>query len=237
MESPNTVNAVAVRSSFLDTLKGCSFSGIKISKEDLKRKITMHEYLRFAIRDAISEENIEGGKRHADVTNGGGECCECPLVVFDLQNVKPNEFVEYGLGCLEKFAANGDICAKQTRERLRVVVAGGDGTVGWVLGCLGELHKQGRSPIPPTAVIPLGTGNDLSRSFGWGGSFPLIWRSAIKRTLDKATYSPTSRLDSWKLSISMPSGVNLDTPHSLKQTDEVVINQVGRNGCSSNIYT
>ncbi|PWA88819.1 diacylglycerol kinase 3 [Artemisia annua] len=225
MESPNTVNAVAVRSSFLDTLKGCSFSGIKISKEDLKRKITMHEYLRFAIRDAISEENIEGGKRHADVTNGGGECCECPLVVFDLQNVKPNEFVEYGLGCLEKFAANGDICAKQTRERLRVVVAGGDGTVGWVLGCLGELHKQGRSPIPPTAVIPLGTGNDLSRSFGWGGSFPLIWRSAIKRTLDKATYSPTSRLDSWKLSISMPSGVNLDTPHSLKQTDEVVINQ------------
>ncbi|GJW34766.1 hypothetical protein Tco_0057686 [Tanacetum coccineum] len=29
----------------------------------------------------------------------------------------------------------------------------------------------------------------------------------------------------WKLSISMPSGVDLDTPHSLKQTDEVVINQ------------
>ena len=82
MESPNTVNTVAVRSSFLDTLKGCSFSGIKISKEDLKMKITMHEYLRFAIRDAISEKNIEVGKRHADVTNGGGECCECPLVVF-----------------------------------------------------------------------------------------------------------------------------------------------------------
>ncbi|GKE67082.1 diacylglycerol kinase 3 [Tanacetum coccineum] len=85
MESPRTVNTVAVRSSLLDTLKGCSFSGIKISKEDLKLKITMHEYLRFAIRDAISDKNIEDGKRHADVTNGGGdvtECCECPLVVF-----------------------------------------------------------------------------------------------------------------------------------------------------------
>lgn len=46
-------------------------------------------------------------------------------------------------------------------------VAGGDGSVGWVLGCLGSLHKQGREPVPPVGIIPLGTGNDLSRSFGW----------------------------------------------------------------------
>lgn len=45
--------------------------------------------------------------------------------------------------------------------------AGGDGTVGWILGCLGDLKKQGREPVPPTGIIPLGTGNDLSRSFGW----------------------------------------------------------------------
>jgi len=49
-------------------------------------------------------------------------------------------------------------------------VAGGDGTVGWVLGSLGELYEQ-REPVPPVAIIPLGTGNDLSRSFGWVRNF------------------------------------------------------------------
>lgn len=97
--------------------------------------------------------------------------------------------------------------------------------MGWLLGSLGELHKQGRGPVPPTAIIPLGTGNDLSRSFGWvsfsvylgatsqffhfflvilrtgslisfqGGSLPFNWRSATKRTLDKASTAPTCRLD------------------------------------------
>jgi len=46
-------------------------------------------------------------------------------------------------------------------------VAGGDGTVGWVLGSLAELYKQDRKPVLPVGIIPLGTGNDLSRSFGW----------------------------------------------------------------------
>jgi hypothetical protein len=46
-------------------------------------------------------------------------------------------------------------------------VAGGDGTVGWMLGCLSDLYKMKREPVPPTGIIPLGTGNDLARSFGW----------------------------------------------------------------------
>jgi diacylglycerol kinase (ATP) len=49
-----------------------------------------------------------------------------------------------------------------------VQVAGGDGTVGWVLSCLGELQISSPSGnVPPVGIIPLGTGNDLSRSFGW----------------------------------------------------------------------
>jgi len=40
------------------------------------------------------------------------------IQVFDLTEVKPHEFVRYGLGCLEKVAAEGDECAKECRARL-----------------------------------------------------------------------------------------------------------------------
>lgn len=42
--------------------------------------------------------------------------------VFDLQDVKPNEFVRYGLKCLEMLADLGDSCARETREKMRVMV-------------------------------------------------------------------------------------------------------------------
>lgn len=48
-----------------------------------------------------------------------------------------------------------------------VIVAGGDGTVSLALDAISELHRH-----PPVAVLPLGTGNDLSRVLGWGSSFP-----------------------------------------------------------------
>ncbi|KAF3955592.1 hypothetical protein CMV_019200, partial [Castanea mollissima] len=40
---------------------------------------------------------------------------------FDLKDVKPHEFVWYGLKCLEMLAGIGDSCAKDTHDRLRVV--------------------------------------------------------------------------------------------------------------------
>ena len=48
--------------------------------------------------------------------------------------------------------------------------AGGDGTVAWVLQALDEVLAEpefkGIQP-PATAVVPLGTGNDLARVLGW----------------------------------------------------------------------
>ncbi|KAF4396767.1 hypothetical protein F8388_004735 [Cannabis sativa] len=121
-------------------------------------------------------------------------------------------------------------------------VAGGDGTVGWVLECLVEPNKESRNPISPIGIIPLCIENDLSRSFGWGGSFPFAWKSAIKKTLNKATTGQICHLDRCrnivlvkkadmnfddaidKVLLSIPGEV-VDPPHSLKHTEECALDE------------
>lgn len=53
-------------------------------------------------------------------------------------------------------------------KNLNIIICGGDGTVLWVVN---EVLRVG---VDASAVcfgiIPIGTGNDFSRSLGWGGS-------------------------------------------------------------------
>ena len=46
-----------------------------------------------------------------------------------------------------------------------VLVAGGDGTIGWTLNTIDALRLD---PEPILALLPLGTGNDLARTLGYG---------------------------------------------------------------------
>ncbi|KAI3721535.1 hypothetical protein L2E82_32551 [Cichorium intybus] len=159
----------------------------------------MPEYLRLAIKDVVASRDIDAIKLYYDLSTTSHD--------------KPPEVApESPLIVFINSKSSG----RYGSELIPRVV----------LGCLGELQKAGRNPVPPTAIVPLGTGNDLSRSFGWGGSFPFNRKAAIKKTLDKATRPQTSRLDSWNLVISMPDGTYLDTPYSLKRAEEVVLDQV-----------
>ncbi|KAL9267043.1 Diacylglycerol kinase 7-like protein, partial [Drosera capensis] len=239
--------------SAISSLRGFGFTGNRIDKHDLRRRISLPQHLRLAMRRAMETRDAFAADGVDSKEWEGVEAAEAPMVVFlnsrsggrhggelkrrleelmeedqvfDLKDVKPNDFVQYGLGSLEHLVSRGDYCAKDAREKIRVVVAGGDGTVGWVLGSLGELYKQGREPVPPVAVIPLGTGNDLSRSFGWGGSFPFSWKAAVKKSLDRATRGLISSLDSWHVSVTMPAGGSVELPYALKPTEERTHDQV-----------
>jgi len=91
-------------------------------------------------------------------------------------------------GALEKY--------KGTRN-LRVVACGGDGTVGWVLSEIDQVSwGEGK---PATAIIPLGTGNDLSRSLYWGGRYK---DKPIKKVLHEVEVAGTEHLDRWSLSLT-----------------------------------
>ncbi|XP_016889456.1 diacylglycerol kinase eta [Cynoglossus semilaevis] len=120
-----------------------------------------------------------------------------PAQVFDLMNGGP----ELGLRLFQKFVT------------FRVLVCGGDGSVGWVLSELDKLslHKQCQ-----LGVLPLGTGNDLARVLGWGG---LCDDDAqLLQILEKLERATTKMLDRWSvLTYEVPAS-NKHTP-SVKEDD------------------
>lgn len=82
-------------------------------------------------------------------------------------------------------------------QLVKMIVAGGDGTVAWILSAA---HKLDLDPDPAVGIIPLGTGNDLSRVLGWGSghSSELDVPSVLKK-LEKAE---SKALDRWNVEIT-----------------------------------
>ena len=78
-----------------------------------------------------------------------------PFQVFDLDNGGPIPgLVLFG-----------------TIPNYRILVCGGDGSMGWVLSCLDDVGQESKCSSPPIAILPLGTGNDLARVLQWGGGY------------------------------------------------------------------
>ncbi|XP_039264167.2 uncharacterized protein LOC120339981 [Styela clava] len=80
--------------------------------------------------------------------------------------------------------------------RFRILVCGGDGTAGWVLSALEQLHRHLTCKTPPIAVLPLGTGNDLARVLGFGSGWSGESMTAVLGQVQEA--NPV-RMDRWTI--------------------------------------
>ncbi|GAA0145305.1 kinase [Lithospermum erythrorhizon] len=84
--------------------------------------------------------------------------------VIDLGEKAPEKVLHQLYFNFDKHHKNGDNLAAQIQKKLRIIVAGGDGTAGWLLGVVSDLKL---AHAPPIATVPLGTGNNLPFAFGW----------------------------------------------------------------------
>ena len=81
----------------------------------------------------------------------------------------------------------------------RILVAGGDGTVGWVLNTIQKLDLD---PTPAVAILPLGTGNDLARVLGGNQESPVPSRFFDRQDLiDNIYQAERILIDRWTVDI------------------------------------
>lgn len=113
-------------------------------------------------------------------------------------------------------------------QYFRVLVCGGDGTVAWVLDAI---EKYNFVSPPPVSILPLGTGNDLSRVLQWGGGLPSIeGRGGLGTLLDDINHAAVTMLDRWKVNIKEESP---DLGHSKVET-KFMMNYLGI-GCDAKV--
>ncbi|TRY74667.1 hypothetical protein TCAL_11921 [Tigriopus californicus] len=88
---------------------------------------------------------------------------------------------------------------------IKLLACGGDGTVGWLLSVL---DKYQIDPLPAVGVLPLGTGNDLSRSLGWGGGYI---DEPISKIISGLQMAEEEMMDRWQLKVTRNEYQSSDT--------------------------
>ncbi|KAF5175452.1 Diacylglycerol kinase, partial [Thalictrum thalictroides] len=140
--------------------------------------------------------------------------------VFDLAEEAPDMVLRKIYVTLEKLKLSGDGVATEVQNKLCLIVAGGDGTASWLLGVVSDLKLF---PSPPIATVPLGTGNNLPFSFGWGKKNPGTDSISVMSFMHEVMKAKEMKIDSWHILMRMRAPKDgscdpiapLELPHSL----------------------
>jgi len=116
-------------------------------------------------------------------------------------------------------------------EHLRLIACGGDGTVGWVLSVMDSMtFPKGR---PAIGIIPLGTGNDLSRSLNWGGKYR---DKPLRKVLLDIAKADVIHMDRWTLNVNIDSSLlNQEFSHADEKLPLSVLNNYFSVGIDAHI--
>ncbi|XP_051561979.1 diacylglycerol kinase epsilon-like isoform X2 [Myxocyprinus asiaticus] len=107
--------------------------------------------------------------------------------VFDLAELPPSKALQ--------------LCTLLPPGSVRVLVCGGDGTVGWVLDAIDTMRLKGQDQfIPLVTILPLGTGNDLSNSLGWGAGY--AGEISVEQVLRNVLEAEVVKMDRWKVQVA-----------------------------------
>ncbi|XP_048220035.1 diacylglycerol kinase theta isoform X2 [Perognathus longimembris pacificus] len=105
----------------------------------------------------------------------------------------------------------------------RVLVCGGDGTVGWVLATLEETRHRLSCPEPSVAILPLGTGNDLGRVLRWGAGYSGEDPFSVLVSVDEADSVLMDRwtilLDAHEIGSAENKAVDLEPPKIVQMSN------------------
>ncbi|KAL7670620.1 hypothetical protein ACOME3_005554 [Neoechinorhynchus agilis] len=107
--------------------------------------------------------------------------------------------------------------------RYKILICGGDGTIGWVLSCLDVVRQDSVSQSPPIAILPLGTGNDLARVLRWGSGYDGVQKPYA--ILQDTINSDEVQLDRWTVVMqSLPKAGELEPEESVEKSRVFVMN-------------
>lgn len=80
----------------------------------------------------------------------------------------------------------------------KLLVAGGDGTVAWILNTVQRMKLFNE---PGVAIVPLGTGNDMSRVLGWGTGYSYSSEVGIASLVRRILRADARKFDRWHVDI------------------------------------